>query len=1017
MKRKLKNIPLIIAGIIACVLFLVGCDNNSSNETYTVTFVVDDANYGQAVEVVDGKIELPKEPTKEYYTFRNWYIDSEFTTVFTNENISTNLTLYAYFVADEVSVYINGESVGKQKTIDVVNGTYNPGEGLTFDGWYTNEECTVKWENTSSATSIYAQSVAKVVFNNGYEDVYTLNLKPGTVLADPKTDTTTVDGEESTVEKANIVKDYMSEYDIYYFDEDGNEFAFGEAINQNTTITVAWRSPFLTYTLDETSNKLYVTGVIGSYGTLKGKDYDKVKGSDVEVISIGSKATVITQAADESAGTEEVLQTYDVDAFYPQDNSGGVSSSNLKTIIFQEGIETIRALTLSSGVSSVEEVKLPSTLKVLENSFNNLPNLKEVNLPSGLEVIINCFFNEYNNSTNANGFSMDSFYMNTGSEYDFTITIPASVINMSVVPSNLEFESGSPFHKDGKLIYKDDSRGKLLISYNNIENGVLTVPDGIVGIQVGAFLNFDVTTIVLPSSFSYIGYNENLSNYPSYVYLLTSYNNNCSLYNVVNDTILGNMASNGYSIFNDLDGIEYFVFNSVSMPNDINDLALCGDSTGYSYMTEQYTAWNDEAAGFTEKVVFVSENDAPIVTVKVVDDILGTTYDKTIDVTKGSSITIDKIIEAISDEKLSANYSNNKINILSITQFGKDYDLTSSITTNVYLAINFDYKNVSGVTYTYDEDNTASVSGFDSSTALELDTNSYLVIVPSEVTTDGKTYSVTSIANNAFKDETSITYVILPSTITSIGDYAFYGASGLISIDINSSNLKTIGIYAFADTSLTSIKLPIANLTSVGAYAFKIETLTHFEIADGEESLTSDNISEFTEGQFYFDVRSGYDTDYNSITYAYLLNQYNSKTTEGDITTYNSTIVASCVASFNGNSNFKLYLGSHSEDGKSIIKVTVAEGSFYYITSASTCINLYHINVIKANAFTDCITTAFSQRKICYYASGLGSTLTSTQTLDTLVTSDETKALFEDGWYEGYDASTVGSSKMNALTA
>jgi hypothetical protein len=79
--------------------------------------------------------------------------------------------------------------------------------------------------------------------------------------------------------------------------------------------------------------------------------------------------------------------------------------------------------------------------------------------------------------------------------------------------------------------------------------------------------------------------------------------------------------------------------------------------------------------------------------------------------------------------------------------------------------------------------------------------------------------SLTSIGNGAFSGCSSLTSIELPSSVTSIGDYAFYGCSSLTSINLPAS-LTTIGYCAFVScSSLTSIDLP-SSLTTIGAYAF-----------------------------------------------------------------------------------------------------------------------------------------------------------------------------------------------------
>ena len=49
------------------------------------------------------------------------------------------------------------------------------------------------------------------------------------------------------------------------------------------------------------------------------------------------------------------------------------------------------------------------------------------------------------------------------------------------------------------------------------------------------------------------------------------------------------------------------------------------------------------------------------------------------------------------------------------------------------------------------------------------------VVIPSTVTYNGKTYSVTSIGNFAFSECTSLTSITIPNSVTSIGNFAFSG--------------------------------------------------------------------------------------------------------------------------------------------------------------------------------------------------------------------------------------------------
>ena len=79
--------------------------------------------------------------------------------------------------------------------------------------------------------------------------------------------------------------------------------------------------------------------------------------------------------------------------------------------------------------------------------------------------------------------------------------------------------------------------------------------------------------------------------------------------------------------------------------------------------------------------------------------------------------------------------------------------------------------------------------------------------------------SVTSIGNQAFSRCSGLTSVVIPSSVTSIGNWAFSRCSGLTSIEIPSS-VTTIGSGAFAWCSgLTFVSIP-SSVTNIGEAAF-----------------------------------------------------------------------------------------------------------------------------------------------------------------------------------------------------
>lgn len=80
--------------------------------------------------------------------------------------------------------------------------------------------------------------------------------------------------------------------------------------------------------------------------------------------------------------------------------------------------------------------------------------------------------------------------------------------------------------------------------------------------------------------------------------------------------------------------------------------------------------------------------------------------------------------------------------------------------------------------------------------------------------------SVTTIGGGAFGDCRSLTNITIPNSVTNIGNGAFDYCINLTSITIG-TNVTSIGDYAFADCyNLTSLTIP-GNVTNIGNYAFQ----------------------------------------------------------------------------------------------------------------------------------------------------------------------------------------------------
>ena len=121
------------------------------------------------------------------------------------------------------------------------------------------------------------------------------------------------------------------------------------------------------------------------------------------------------------------------------------------------------------------------------------------------------------------------------------------------------------------------------------------------------------------------------------------------------------------------------------------------------------------------------------------------------------------------------------------------------------------------------------------------------IVIPESITYENSKFSVTSIGDWAFYGCSGLTSVTIPNSVTSIGEYTFFGCSGLTSVTIPNS-VTSIGDYAFYDCcSLTSITIP-NSVTSIGDGAFSgCSGLTSITIPNSVTSI----------GELAFDECSG----------------------------------------------------------------------------------------------------------------------------------------------------------------
>ena len=983
-KTKKRAVVLIACLMLAvlCAGVLAACNDT---ETYTVTFMVrekgttgDWQQYTTVDTNDDGSVTLPAEPTVDGYTFRDWYTDEACSAdkVFDETSVSGDITVYALMAEANITLNVtdgSGTTAQIAGTLSALSQTTAEQEAaaaeenLTFDGWYTDAAFTQKYSDGMDATALYGRYMARITYDNGYESLYTELVTPGGKTTAPDT---RVD---------DFVKRYMDDEDISYQDAEGNAIVFAsDAFNANTVVTVLWKTPGLQYEVIE-GNNYRVSGI----------DTTDITYPAVSVLSknvtIEGKAGCNVVAVDAAVG----LDRYD----------------QAEVFIFNEGIESIRGFYAASygGPSAMKEVRLPSTLKVLEDSFN-MPStaISELVLPEGLEVIIDCFWSDMLATTNPdreNGLNI-------------SITVPSTVNNMVVVPKNLDLSQNDHFEYDdnGRLYYVDGDSKILCSEYqsNVTDDGRLVVEEGVTGVQVYLLSRLNYDYLDLPSTFCEVGYNNVAEDYSAYT------GNLLTPQAVINDpeaVPVEGASRYSYAIVSNLDEITYVT------------IARTGDLpvSDYAFVSTSGVPHNGSEFKDDVKVVLIG------------------------DVTPGETVSIRLTVSHSRDNKvetyvLNSYKSGEELTVAAILEAAKvseeDYTVIvrnvgevyegGTITSNMYITVEC-YAKAGGFTYTVNADGkTATVTGFDSTTAEQLADGTYRVTIDM---IDG--YIVTAIADGAFKGVSSVSEVYISNAVTTIGAKAFMNMGNLRLVNIAPGGLSVIGESAFENAGcvqdgdgnwtvntaggvdeLTMI-LPLADLTDIQPYAFKTKAIEKFTAVSEEKNRNIMQLlmtnTKLTEGMFIF-ASAGSGTNRAIIKYTGINETKTMQDSSGEdteITVRGAQLVAIAGGAAYSNASSGLALGFSyryfdSQMGAyapalatNVFEYEIMEGSVYY-GGSTLQIYIGMVSKVHKNAFTDIEDEAPS---INYYNCSYDQHMTIEQV------QTQASEIFEEGWFEGADNS------------
>lgn len=162
MKKRFLTFILTLTAMLTCIFGLTACANQEVS--FKLNFVVDNEIYTTINTSGGQTIELPKNPTKEGYTFDGWYWDKDvWSKPFTANSlldapISSDMSVYAKFNAIEYDITYNLDGGTHNNPLSY---TMNDSivlfdaekTGYSFVGWYSDSNYNTKVETISAGTT------------------------------------------------------------------------------------------------------------------------------------------------------------------------------------------------------------------------------------------------------------------------------------------------------------------------------------------------------------------------------------------------------------------------------------------------------------------------------------------------------------------------------------------------------------------------------------------------------------------------------------------------------------------------------------------------------------------------------------------------------------------------------------------------------------------------------------------------------------------------------------------------
>lgn len=447
--------------------------------------------------------------------------------------------------------------------------------------------------------------------------------------------------------------------------------------------------------------------------------------------------------------------------------------SGLETVEFEAGGTSGLDLSMRQIFwgTSIESIEFPARTTVIgEDTLKGCNALKELTFEESDSYMLQSF------QPSLTSFSLTKLYMPMPSDGNFPSFPSTDGLDFKILG-----ESDSVIVFDGITYIRSDDESLIMLHVPGSISGSISLPDGLTKIPANAFYQSGITSIQVPVSVTSIG-NSAFSRSSLEVIVfeedsnLQSIGKNAFYGTAIKEiTLSGSLQSIGQSAFRNCGNLETVTINGTNLEIGDSVFRDCGSLTTVNISADSLTIGSSAFYGAA-----LTGIELP----KGTTSIGGSAFTGT----RLASIHIPATVTSIGSIDSSSPFPS------TLREITVESDNTK---------------------YLSDENVVYEIAGTGDSTTYKL------VFVGYGVTELVMKAGTTGMFVNVFRDHSSLQKVVFPKGFpVDIGYTAFQGCSSLTTVDASNASFTSIGQGAFNNTPLTQILFP-ATLTAIGANAFQ----------------------------------------------------------------------------------------------------------------------------------------------------------------------------------------------------